>query len=203
MLHRYYTSILLFLRNFFLDASLFTTTGIKGGERHVQQNKNEVNFDAIRPFHNFPGFGAYGCWPLLCIEWLSGWFPHSDFDCDCLYQASKGPSEGMLMGNNKSLTNQVGGGGDGNKDFEPTIGSDDGDKENEPQQENVTYPIRRFACDFPCAFSTDKKTNLTRHQMPGPRSRCYHNLPISCELCGNYQWQRMVAGDYGFIEMGA
>ena len=61
MLHRYYTSILLFLRNFFLDASLFTTTGIKGGERHVQQNKNEVNFDAIRPFHNFPGFGAYGC----------------------------------------------------------------------------------------------------------------------------------------------
>ena len=107
------------------------------------------------------------------------------------------------MGNNKSLTNQVGGGGDGNKDFEPTIGSDDGDKENEPQQENVTYPIRRFACDFPCAFSTDKKTNLTRHQMPGPRSRCYHNLPISCELCGNYQWQRMVAGDYGFIEMGA
>ena len=41
-----------------MDASLFTTTGIKGGERHVQQNKNEVNFDAIRPFHNFPGLRA-------------------------------------------------------------------------------------------------------------------------------------------------
>ena len=39
--------------------------------------------------------------------------------------------------------------GDGNKDFKLIIGSDDGDKENEPQQENVTNPPRRFACDSP------------------------------------------------------
>jgi hypothetical protein len=39
---------------------------------------------------------------------------------------------------------------------------------------------KKFPCDPPCAYSTDKKGNLVRHK---DSNYCYHNCPIHCQFC--------------------